>query len=95
MYEVRVLPPAAKFIKKIKDKNLKSRIIGALNEIAEDPYIGEAKMGDLQGVFCYDVYYSKTKYEIVYSITELPDKIVIVILTGTRENFYEQLKRYL
>jgi hypothetical protein len=63
MYEVRLLPPAAKFIKKAKDKNLKSLLVCALNEISEDPYIGEAKTGDLQGVFCYDVYYKKTNYE--------------------------------
>ena len=95
MYDIRLLPPAAKFIKKINNKYLKSLMLDALNEIAKNPYIGEAKTGDLQGVFGYDVYYDKTNYEIAYSIIELPGKTVVVILAGTRENFYEQLKRYL
>jgi len=95
MYDTRLLPPVAKFIKKIKNKHLKSDILNAINEIAKDPSIGEAKTGDLQGIFCYDVYYDKTNYEIAYQIIELPEKIVVVILAGTRENFYEQLKRYL
>ena len=95
MYELRLLPPAGKFIKKIKDKHLKTLFLDALDRIKDDPYIGEAKTGDLQGVFGYDVYYDKTNYEIAYNIIELPDKLVIVILAGTRENFYDQLKRYM
>jgi len=46
-------------------------------------------------VFCYDVYYNKTNYEIAYTIKETPKKIVVVILAGPREKFYEQLKRYM
>lgn len=33
-------------------------------------------------------------YEIAYTINELNGKKVIVVLAGTSENFYEQLKRY-
>jgi hypothetical protein len=64
MYELRLLPLAGKFIKKIKDKRLKTFFLDALDKIKEDPYIGEAKTGDLLGVFGYDVYYDKTNYEI-------------------------------
>jgi len=95
MYEVRLFPPAAKFINKMKDKHLKSLFLSALNDISEDPYIGDAKTGDLEGLYGYDIYYNKTNYEIAYNIAEMPDQIVIVILAGTRENFYDQLKRYL
>jgi Txe/YoeB family toxin of Txe-Axe toxin-antitoxin module len=95
MYDIRLLPPAGRFIKKIKDKCLKALILDVLDNIKGDPYTGEAKTGDLQGIFGYDIYYKKVNYEIAYSIVELPEKLVIVILAGTRENFYEQLKRYL
>ena len=60
----------------------------------EDHTVGEAKTGDLAGVFGYDIYYNKTNYEIAYRIYEEDGKLVVVILAGTRENFYEQLKRY-
>ena len=95
MYDIRILPPAGRFIKRINEKNLKSLFIDALGKISENPYIGDAKTGDLQGVFGYDIYYNKTNYEIAYNIIDLPQKIVTVILVGTRENFYDQLKRYL
>ncbi|WP_148411904.1 type II toxin-antitoxin system RelE/ParE family toxin [Murimonas intestini] len=36
-----------------------------------------------------------TSYEIAYRIYEEDDKVVVVILAGTRENFYEELKRYM
>lgn len=95
MYDLIFLPPAARFIKKIRDKQLKSLLHQKFLEISKDPYSGERKTGDLQGVFCYDVYYNKTNYEIAYTIKETPEKIVVVILPGPRENFYEQLKRYM
>jgi len=95
MYELIVLPPAAKFIKKIRDKHLKALFHKQFLEIKKDPYAGERKTGDLQGVFCYDLYYNKTNYEIAYSIKETPEKTIIVVLAGPRENFYEQLKRYM
>lgn len=62
MTQVQILPPAAKFLKKLKDKKLKSLYKDAIEMICEDYSIGEEKTGDL---------------------------------AGTRENFYEQLKRYL
>jgi len=33
--------------------------------------------------------------EIAYKIYEEKGRLVLVILAGTRENFYEELKRYL
>lgn len=94
MNELRILPPAAKYIKKIKDKKLVELYKKALQAIRENPEIGEKKKGDLTGVLGYDIFYNKTNYEIAYTIEENNGKIVIVILAGTRENFYEQLKKY-
>ena len=95
MYELRYLAPAKKYFKKLKDKGLIAEYTVALKEIATDPYVGEAKVGDLAGIYCKDVYYGKTNYEIAYRIIESCDQAVIVILAGTRENFYQELKRYM
>lgn len=95
MTEVRFLPPAAKFIKKLKDKKLKALYQQAVDKIREDHTVGEAKMGDLSGVYGYDIYYNKTNYELAYRVEYEEDKIIVVIMAGTRENFYEALKRYL
>ncbi len=95
MTEIRFLPPAAKFIGKLKDKKLKTLYRNAIDKIREDYTIGKAKTGDLSGVYGYDIYYNKTNYELAYTIERLDNIIVIVIMAGTRENFYDQLKKYM
>ena len=65
-----------------------------------DTSIGEPKHGDLEGVLGYDIYYNKTNYELAYTIeyVQVEDKnepdMIVVIMAGTRENFYDELKRY-
>jgi len=95
MYKMVILPPAARYLKKLKEKPLKSAFQKAIDEILKDPYMGEPKTGNLSGIFCYDIYYNKTNYELAYTIVEEGNSIVVVILIGTRENFYEELKHYM
>ena len=95
MAEVRFLPPAAKFLKKLKDKKLKTLYREATDKIRENHAIGEAKSGDLSGVYGYDIFYNKTNYELAYTVEYVENKVIVVIMAGTRENFYEELKRYL
>ena len=95
MLQVRFLPPAAKFMKKLKDKKLKELYKKAIYEICKDYTVVEEKTGDLSGVFGYDIYYNKTTYELAYTIERVDEEIVVVIMAGTRENFYDQLKRYM
>lgn len=95
MLQVRFLPPAAKFIKKLKDKKLKGLYRKAIDEICEDYTVGEEKTGDLNGIYGYDIYYNKTNYELAYTVVRVGEEVVVVIMAGTRENFYDQLKRYL
>ena len=100
MAELRILPPAARFLKKLKDKQLKRLYQETIDAILEDPSIGEEKTGDLKGVRGYDIYYNHTNYELAYTVeyVKSPDSdtvdIVVVIMAGTHENFYEALKRY-
>ncbi len=47
MLSVRFEPPAAKYIKKLKDKKLKTLYRDAIDKICNDYTIGEAKTGDL------------------------------------------------
>ncbi len=95
MLQVRFLPPAAKFIKKLKDKKLKDLYKKAIDEICEDYTVGEEKTGDLDGIYGYDIYYNKTNYELAYTVERVGEEVVVVIMAGTRGNFYDQLKRYL
>ena len=95
MTEVRFLPPAARFLKKLKDTKLKMLYREAIDKIREDHTVGTAKVGDLSGIYGYDIFYNKTNYELAYRVEYVEDKFIVVILAGTRENFYEELKRYI
>ncbi len=95
MTEVKFLSPAAKFLKKLKDKKLKALYQEAIDKICEDYLVGELKTGDLAGVYGYDIYYNKTNYELAYTVEYVEDKVIVVIMAGTRENFYDQLKQYM
>ncbi|MDD6395333.1 MAG: type II toxin-antitoxin system RelE/ParE family toxin [Firmicutes bacterium] len=95
MYELRYMKPAERYFKKLREKGLKDAFKTALQKISENPYCGKTKTGDLSGIYGCDVYYNKTNYEIAYRIYEQNGEIVVVIMAGTRENFYDELKRYL
>ncbi len=70
--------------------------IGDKNDcILLEPFIGEVKTGDLSGVYCCDIFYNKTNYELAYTIIKENGETIVVILAGTRENFYEELKQYI
>ena len=93
MYEVEFASPAQKYFKKLKDKKLKNKFKEAIILISKNPYIAGEKRGDLSGIRSYDVRYDGVNYELAYKIYEIEGKKVVVILAGTRENFYDELKR--
>ena len=80
-------------MKKIKDKRLLAAFKTAIDAVQKSPYVGRQKTGDLSGIYGYDVQYAGVNYELAYRIYERNDRLVVVILAGTRENFYEELKR--
>ncbi len=95
MAEIIFLPPAKKYFKKLKDKQLKNLYLEALTEIQANPGIGERKLGDLNGIYSYDIFYNRANYELAYRVVCTNDTVIVVIMAGTRENFYNELKNYL
>lgn len=96
MLPIVFLNPAAKHFKKLKDKQLKKKYEIALTEIRKDPEVGEQKIGDLAGIWGYDVYHNGTNYEIAYYLAENEQgDVVVVIMAGTRENFWDAIKKYM
>ncbi len=92
MLDYEVSPKAEKYIKKIKDKDLKEKFKDAIKKIRHNPNIGKLKKGDLAGSRGFDVYYNGANYEICYMVKD--NKLVIIILIGSRENFYDEIKPY-
>lgn len=93
--DIKYSPAIVKYFKKIKDKQLKERYKMAINLIVSDYTIGSLKSGDLAGIYSYDIYYNKTNYELAYTLKIEDGEVIIFILAGTRENFYQELKKYL
>ena len=91
MYDLLFSPAAERYLKKL----LKDAYRAAFLAIMENPYIGTQKRGDLSGVYGFDFRHRGVNYEIAYVIREPNEPKVVVLLVGTRENFYEQLKRYM
>jgi mRNA-degrading endonuclease RelE of RelBE toxin-antitoxin system len=95
MTKLVVLPAAQRYIKKIREKTLKELFKKAIDDILGDPNIGSVKTGDLKGIRSVDIYYNKTNYELAYRVVRTEATVVVILLAGTRENFYQQLKAYL
>ena len=69
----------------------KAELDAALKLIAKDLIIGEAKVGDLLGVYVYKFKLSQQQCLLAYRIV---DQESIKLLTfGPHENFYRDLKR--
>lgn len=96
-------PPFSRFVKKAH-KPLQLAIEDAVELICETPEVGEAKVGDLAGIWVYKFRFNRAEYLIAYRPpTEAQRKsgIDVEILAidfcqvGSHENFYDELKRYL
>lgn len=96
-YEIVPLNSVKKYLKKLKDRRLKELFVDLIySEIAENPYDGIEKKGDLSGIWVRELRYKKTEYRVAYLIEDDEDKKVIpVLLVGTHESFYMELKKCL
>ena len=70
--------------------NQKADVDDAIAEILVDPTLGEAKKGDLAGVF---VYKFKCNGQLALLAYEYDPSSRLLLLVGTHENFYRTLKR--
>lgn len=91
MYELVVLNSAVRELKKF-DKPVRAKLLVVLDKIAQNPFIGDLLKGDLATIYSYHVKINGIAYRIAYQI-DAQEIIVVVMQIGTRENFYEELKK--
>jgi len=70
--------------------NQKADVDDAVAEIVRDPTIGEAKKGDLAGVF---VHKFKCNEQMMLLAYEYDPGTRLLLLLGSHENLYRDLKR--
>ena len=68
----------------------KQDVDSAVNVIVTNPLAGEAKRGDLAGVY---VYKFKSQTQLMLLAYEFDPKTRHLLLLGSHENFYRELKR--
>lgn len=87
--EVRQMPAFKKAYKKLH-KSEKSEVDSAIREIIANPEIGEPKKGDLTRVYVHKFKFNKQETLLAY---EWNAKFRLLLLLGSHENFYRDLKR--
>lgn len=70
--------------------NQKDAVDRAVADIVRDPDLGEAKKGDLSGVYVHKFDCVNQLFLLAY---EYDPETRILLLVGTHENFYRNLKR--
>lgn len=76
--------------KKKLHKNQIKELDLAVRAILESPEIGEQKNGDLQSVYVYKCKITKELFLIAYQFDETA---LTLLMVGSHENFYRDLKK--
>ncbi len=89
--EIIQSPIFAKQKKKLHKKQIKD-LDKAVKSIYQNPNIGVAKIGDLQGV---QVFKFKSQNQQLLLACEVVESTLYLYTFGSHENFYRNLKKYL
>lgn len=76
-----------------KNKQLFAEFKKYQNEIIENPKVGYQLKGDLKEFRSLDFKFRQVELRICYAYYE-EDNHVTFLYAGTRENFYDEVKRY-
>ena len=85
---VKQMPAFRKVYKKLHI-NEKMIVDDAIHAIIQNPTIGQEKKGDLAGVFVYKFKIHQQEFLLAY---EWNPQERLLLLLGTHENFYRELK---
>ncbi len=83
------------FEKKVKKFNEKEKyeLDNEIKQIIQNPSIGTEKKGDLRGVFVHKFNLQNQLYLLSYRF--IKEESLDLIMIGTHENYYKDLKSYL
>ena len=96
MLPVEYTPAAERYFRKLRDRRLLSAFENAITLIRENPSLGQAKKGDLVGLYSYDIFVDSVNYELAYRLVRLNNgSMIVIVMAGTRENFYRELRKYM
>ena len=88
--ELLLTPAFARHIKKLH-KNQKASLDKALHQLVVNPYLGEAKTADLEGVYVLKFITNRQEWLLAYRL--ISEDSLKLLLVGPHENFYRELKK--
>lgn len=89
MEKILQMPPFKRAYKKLHGQQ-KIKVDEAIEMIVAKPELGQQKKGDLAGVWVYKFKVKQQEYLLAY---EWDPKLRMLLLLGTHENFYRDLKK--
>lgn len=94
VFDVELKKGVIRYLKKVKERKLKEQFVDLIYKtIAANPETGDAKIGDLAGIYTMGFKYQRTEYRVAYKIST--SATVTILLAGSHEEFYASLKRLL
>ena len=88
IYQSRLFEKKVKKMTNVEKEALDREV----KNIAENPNVGEEKKGDLKGVFVHKFKLKTNVYLLAY---RKADKDLELVMIGSHENYYRDLKSYL
>lgn len=88
--QIFVTPSCERAIKKLH-ANQKKSLDKAIKAIASKPELGDAKVGDLEGIFVYKFKLVDKQWLLAYRLVS--SKKITLLMIGPHENFYRELKK--
>ena len=88
IYQSRVFENKVKKFSKQEKEVLDDEI----KKIADNPFIGGEKKGDLRGIYVYKFKIKSLQYLLSYRMIKSDLELIMI---GPHENYYQELKSYL
>ena len=85
-----VTPTFERTVKQLR-RQQKVDLDTAVSAIADNPEVGEGKIGDLSGIQVYKFRVAKQTCQLAYRILE--EETIKLLMIGPHENVYRDLKR--
>ena len=94
-FAIEMIPKCIKQYKKLikKDSILEKLTEGYIQELKENPYLGEKLRTNFDG--WRSIHYYDNKYRIIYKIEQEPFPKIIILCIGHRKNAYSDLAKFL
>lgn len=91
MFELIVTSSAKRVIKKLP-RIVREKLVSSSEALTVNPFAGEKLSGSLHFLYSLHFSHNGVQYRAVYTIDE-QKKQIIIHYVGSRENFYEKVKR--